>query len=98
MAEAEVRKRTGVIFVAAIVAQVLLVSAQVQTRSGVRVLEAVSFGLPTDESPAAARLAADLGMAHRELVLTDAQSAFTRVADTFNDEIYGLEQREARTR
>jgi rod shape-determining protein MreC len=44
MAEAEVRKRTGVIFVTAIVAQVLLVSAQVQTRSGVRVLEAVSFG------------------------------------------------------
>jgi rod shape-determining protein MreC len=44
MAEAEVRKRTGVVFVAVIVAQVLLVSAQVQTRSGVRVLEAVSFG------------------------------------------------------
>lgn len=44
MPEAEVRKRTGVIFVTAIVAQVLLVSAQVQTRSGVRVLEAVSFG------------------------------------------------------
>jgi rod shape-determining protein MreC len=44
MAEAEVRKRTGVIFVTAIVAQVLLVSAQVQTRSGVRVIEAVSFG------------------------------------------------------
>lgn len=41
---AEFRKRTGVIFVIAIVAQVLLVSAQVQTRSGVRVLEAVSFG------------------------------------------------------
>jgi rod shape-determining protein MreC len=38
------RKRTGVIFVIAFVAQVLLVSAQVQTRSGVRVLEAVSFG------------------------------------------------------
>jgi uncharacterized protein (DUF2164 family) len=30
--------------------------------------------------------------------LNDAQSAFARVADTFNDEIYGLEQREARTR
>ena len=43
-AEAEVRKRTGVVFVAAIVAQVLLVSVQVQTRSGARVLEAVSFG------------------------------------------------------
>ena len=31
----------------------------------------VSFGLPDDESPAAARLAADLGMRHRELMLTD---------------------------
>ena len=31
----------------------------------------VSFGLPTDESPAAARLARDLGMKHRELTLTD---------------------------
>jgi rod shape-determining protein MreC len=40
----EVRNRTGVIFVAVMVAQVLLVSAQVQTREGVRVLEAVSFG------------------------------------------------------
>jgi uncharacterized protein (DUF2164 family) len=30
--------------------------------------------------------------------LNDAQAAFARVADTFNDEIYGLEQREARTR
>jgi rod shape-determining protein MreC len=38
------RRRTGVIFVVAVVSQVLLVSAQVQTRSGVRVLEAVSFG------------------------------------------------------
>lgn len=41
---AEFRKRTGVIFIVAIVAQVLLVSAQVQTREGVRVIEAVSFG------------------------------------------------------
>jgi asparagine synthase (glutamine-hydrolysing) len=31
----------------------------------------VSFGLPTDESGAAARLAGDLGMKHRELTLTD---------------------------
>jgi uncharacterized protein (DUF2164 family) len=30
--------------------------------------------------------------------LNDAQGAFTRLAETFNDEIYGLEQREARTR
>ncbi len=40
----DTRKRTGVIFVLVMVAQVLLVSAQVQTREGVRVLEAVSFG------------------------------------------------------
>jgi uncharacterized protein (DUF2164 family) len=30
--------------------------------------------------------------------LHDAQAAFARQADNFNDEIYGLEQREARTR
>lgn len=30
--------------------------------------------------------------------LSDAQSAFARLADTFNDEIYSLEQRDARTR
>lgn len=38
------RQRTGVVFVAVLLAQVLLVSTQVQTRSGVRVIEAVSFG------------------------------------------------------
>ncbi len=30
--------------------------------------------------------------------LNDAQAVFARVTDSFNDEIYGLEQREARTR
>lgn len=38
------RQRTGWIFLAVMLAQILLVSAQVQTRSGVRVIEAVSFG------------------------------------------------------
>ena len=38
------RKRTGWILFAAVIAQVLLVSAQVQTKSGVRAIEAVSFG------------------------------------------------------
>ena len=42
---ADVRKRTGFVFLGAIIAQVLLVSAQVQTRSGVRAIEAVSFGI-----------------------------------------------------
>jgi asparagine synthase (glutamine-hydrolysing) len=38
----------------------------------------VSFGLPTDEASAAARLAGDLGLRHRELLLTEdvLQSAF----------------------
>jgi len=30
--------------------------------------------------------------------LNDAQGVFTRVSDSFNDEIYGLEQREARAK
>ena len=42
---ADIRKRTGIIFLVAIIAQVLLVSAQVQTKSGVRAIEAVSFGI-----------------------------------------------------
>ncbi|MEO5896788.1 MAG: rod shape-determining protein MreC [Vicinamibacterales bacterium] len=40
----DIRKRTGVVFVLAILAQVILVSVQVQTRSGVSAIEAVSFG------------------------------------------------------
>lgn len=40
----DIRQRTGWVFLIVMVAQVLLVSAQVQTRSGVRVIEAVSFG------------------------------------------------------
>ena len=42
---AEFRKRTGFVFLSAIIAQVLLVSAQVQTKSGVRAIEAVTFGV-----------------------------------------------------
>ena len=40
----DIRQRTGWIFFSVMIAQVLLVSAQVQTRSGARVLQAVSFG------------------------------------------------------
>jgi rod shape-determining protein MreC len=40
----DIRQRTGWVFFIVMLAQVLLVSAQVQTRSGVRVIEAVSFG------------------------------------------------------
>lgn len=39
----DIRKRTGYLFLAVMVAQIILVSAQVQTKSGVRALQAVSF-------------------------------------------------------
>ena len=41
----DIKKRTGVVFLIAIIAQVFLVSAQVQTKTGVPVIEAVSFGV-----------------------------------------------------
>jgi rod shape-determining protein MreC len=41
----DIRKRTGYLFLAVMVAQIILVSAQVQTKSGVRVLQAVTFEL-----------------------------------------------------
>lgn len=39
----DIRKRTGYLFLAVMMAQVILVSAQVQTKSGVRALQAVTF-------------------------------------------------------
>lgn len=39
----DIRKRTGWIFFGAMIAQILLVSAQVQTKSGTRALQAVTF-------------------------------------------------------
>ena len=39
----DIRKRTGWIFFSAMIAQILLVSAQVQTKTGVRALNAVTF-------------------------------------------------------
>jgi rod shape-determining protein MreC len=41
----DIRKRTGWLFFAVMMAQVILVSAQVQSKSGVRVLELVTFEL-----------------------------------------------------
>lgn len=41
----DIRKRTGYLFLAVMIGQVILVSWQVQTKSGTRVLEAVTFGV-----------------------------------------------------
>jgi rod shape-determining protein MreC len=45
MALLDLRERSGALFVAVIVAHVVLISAQVNSRSGVPVLETVTFGL-----------------------------------------------------
>jgi len=40
----DIRRRTGILFVAVTLAQIVLVSAQVQSKAGVPVLESVTFG------------------------------------------------------
>jgi rod shape-determining protein MreC len=45
MALVDIRQRTGSLFLAVMIGHVLLISAQVSSRSGVPVLEAVTFGL-----------------------------------------------------
>ena len=41
----DIRQRTGYLFLAVMIGHVILISAQVQSSSGVRVLEAVTFGV-----------------------------------------------------
>ena len=41
----DIRQRSGYLFLAVVLAQVILISAQVNARSGVPVLEAVTFGV-----------------------------------------------------
>jgi rod shape-determining protein MreC len=41
----DIRQRTGYLFVAIVLAQIILISAQVNSRTGVPVLEAVTFGI-----------------------------------------------------
>jgi rod shape-determining protein MreC len=45
MALLDIRQRTGYLFIAVIVVHIILISAQVNTRRGVPVLEAVTFGV-----------------------------------------------------
>lgn len=45
MAAVDLRQRSGYLFVAVILAQVLLISAQVNSRSGVPIFQAVAFGI-----------------------------------------------------
>ena len=54
MALTEIRRRTGVLFGAVVLAHIILISAQVNSRSGVPVLEAVIFGVFSEIQRAAA--------------------------------------------
>jgi rod shape-determining protein MreC len=54
MALTDIRQRTGFLFVAVMLAHVLLISAQVNSRSGVPLLEAVTFGVFSEVQRAAA--------------------------------------------
>jgi rod shape-determining protein MreC len=52
-----IRQRTGYLFLAVVLGHVILISAQVNTRSGVRVLEVVTFGIFSEIQRGAAALA-----------------------------------------
>lgn len=54
MALIDIRRRTGLLFGAVVLAQIILISAQVNSRSGVPVLEAVTFGVFSEIQRAAA--------------------------------------------
>lgn len=54
MALIDIRRRTGFLFGAVVLAQIILISAQVNSRSGVPVLEAVTFGVFSEIQRAAA--------------------------------------------
>ena len=54
----DIRQRTGYLFVAIAIGHVILISAQVSTRRGVPVLEAVTFGLFAEVQRAAASVVA----------------------------------------
>src|SRR5581483_4071513 len=45
MALQDIRQRSGYLFLAVVLAQIILISAQVNSRTGVPVLESVTFGL-----------------------------------------------------
>ena len=45
MAVLDLRQRTGYLFLAVVLGHILLISAQVNSRTGVPVLEAVTFGI-----------------------------------------------------
>ena len=54
MAVIDIRRRTGFLFGAVVLAHIILISAQVNSRSGVPVLEAVTFGVFSEIQRAAA--------------------------------------------
>jgi len=56
MAVTDIRQRTAVLFIAVMLAHILLISAQVNSKSGVPILEAVTFGAFSEVQRAASSL------------------------------------------
>ena len=57
-----------------------------------------AFTTHRDAEQLLAFFAAEIGPYYYNQGLSDAQAVMSRLADSFNDEIYGLEQRQARAR
>src|SRR6476620_4480332 len=60
MAVLDIRQRSGYLFLAVMLGHVILISAQVTSRSGVPVLEAVTFGLVAEAQRAVSTGVANL--------------------------------------
>src|SRR5947207_7484913 len=56
MARSDIRQRTAVLFIAVMLGHILLISAQVNSKSGVPILEVVTFGAFSEVQRAAASL------------------------------------------
>jgi rod shape-determining protein MreC len=61
MAVPDIRQRTGYLFLFVLIGHVILISAQVNTRSGVKVLEAVTFGVFSELQRASGSVFSGLG-------------------------------------
>src|SRR5207302_10742312 len=61
MALQDIRQRSGYLFLAVVLGQIILISAQVNSRTGVPVLESVTFGLFAEVQRTASALVSGVG-------------------------------------
>ena len=75
------RQRTGYLFLALILGHVILISAQVTTSSGTRVLEAVTFGLFSEIQRTATTIVGGVGQAGKDRTVDAARTLSVRMGD-----------------